>query len=81
MSLDFIDTEILKIVYKHRNGLPVGTPTIDRILLNLDENFILNGLLSNKLEELEKKRLIESPKDQIGYTITRKGIELLNTLS
>lgn len=76
--MDKIDKDILHIIHTRRNGEPVGTPTIDRTLLAVHENFILNGLLSEKLHELQKNGLIQSPPNQIGYTLTKKGIEILS---
>ncbi len=72
-----IDIEILKIIHNYRNNLPVAFSTIDRILLKNYENFILNKKLAEKLKELEQKELIQSPQEQIGYTLTKQGMEIL----
>ena len=80
MILDKIDKKILLIILTHRNGKPVSVPSIDRILLDFDENFILDGLLSRKLIELENKNLIHSPTEQIGYSLTEQGLDLFKDL-
>jgi DNA-binding HxlR family transcriptional regulator len=79
--MEAVDKEILNIIHTRNNGEPVGFPTIDRMLLRSHENFILSGLLGKKLNELEEKGLIQSPPEQIGYTLTTKGIELFNSIS
>lgn len=79
--MEAIDKEILGIIYTRNNGKPVGIPTIDRALLSSHEDFILSGLLGKKLNELEANELIESPPEQIGYTLTQKGIKLLNSMT
>ena len=79
--MEAIDREILSIIHTRNNGKPVGIPTIDRTLLKYHEDFILNGLLGQKLTELEENQLIQSPPEQIGYTLTIKGIQLLTSIS
>jgi hypothetical protein len=81
MNLDHIDNKILEIIHTYRNGLPVGFQTIDRLLLEYEEDFILNGLLGKKLDELTTKNLIHSPTEQFGYSLTEKGLDYIKSLS
>lgn len=76
--MEQIDKDILNIIHTHRDGSPVGFQTIDRVLLMAHEDFILSASLGKKLDELEQTGLIQSPDNQIGYSMTQKGIKELN---
>ncbi|MCP4458348.1 MAG: hypothetical protein GY816_10055 [Cytophagales bacterium] len=75
--MDSVDQKILNIILTRRDGDPVGFPTIDRILLSSHEEFILSGLLNKKLQNLVEKGFIQSPPEQIGYSLTEKGLKLI----